>query len=340
MNKRLSHTIVFAASLLAFGAQIAHAETPAEFFKGKTVKIVHGFGVGGTYGKYSELIAQYLAPEIGAETIIVQSMPGAGGIKASNYMYNVAAKDGLNLYMPPDTIVISELLEPDAVKYKSVDFQWLGTADQSNSVTVLRTDAGIKNVDDLKIKQVIMASTGKGSQTFLMPRLMTGVFDAKFKVVSGYKGSRKAQLAMEQGEVQGVSLNWLSWKSSYEHWLKSGFATPVIQVGVKKEEDLPNVPLLSDLVSGEDRKIVNFMATMSPLGRGLTAPPGVSADRVAFLRTAFAKMLTNPALKADAEKRKLRIHGATGEELQKIVTDSMDMPEKTVQRARNIIFGK
>ncbi len=340
MKKSLFRAAALAASLVAFVPGLANAETPAEFFKGKTVKIIFGFGVGGTYGKYSQLIAQFLAPKIGAETIITQSMPGAGGILASNYAYNIASKDGLTLFMPPDTIVISELLEPNAVKYKSVDFTWLGTAEQSNSVMVLRSDAGIKKPEDLKTREIIMGSTGKGSQTFLMPMLANGVFDAKFKIVSGYKGSQKAQLAMEQGEVQGVALTWLSWKSAHEAWFKNGFATPVLQIGTRKEEDLPNVPLLNDLVSGDDRKIVNFMATMSPLGRGLTAPPGVPADRVAFLRDAFAKMLQDPALKAEAEKRKLRIHGAVGEELQKIVADSMDIPEATVLKARKIIFGK
>ncbi len=340
MKKSVIGTFALAASLLAFTPAVANAETPAEFFKDKTVKIIYGFGVGGTYGKYSQLIAEYLAKQIGAETIITQSMPGAGGIKASNFAYNIASKDGLTLFMPPDTIVISELLEPNAVKYKSVDFTWLGTAEQSNSVMVLRADAGITKPEDLKSKEIIMGSTGKGSQTFLMPMLANGVYDAKFKIVSGYKGSRKAQLAMEQSEVQGVALTWLSWKSAHEAWFKSGFATPVLQIGTKKEVDLPNVPLLNDLVTGEDKRIVNFMATMSPLGRGLTVPPGVPADRVAFLRTAFAKMLEDPALKADAEKRKLRIHGATGEELQKIVADSMDIPEATVLKARNIIFGK
>lgn len=339
ITKRISGAAL-AAALVFSGASVAKAETAAEFYKDKTLKIVFGFGVGGTYGKYSQILAQYLAPYLGAKKIITQSMPGAGGLKATNFVYNVGSKDGLTLFMPPDTIVISELLRPKAVKYKSNGFTWLGTAVQSNSVIGIRGDAGITKIDDLKGKEVIMGSTGQGSQTFLMPKLVNGVYGSKFKIVSGYKGSRKVQLAIEQGEVQGLSVTWLSWKSAHEDWFKSGFAKAVIQIGVEKEADLPNVPMLADLVSGEDRKIVNFMATMGPIGRGLAVPPGVPADRIAFLRTAFEKAVADPNFVVNAEKRKLRVKSATGPVLQTIVKDSLDVPEKTLERARSIIFGK
>ena len=339
LSKRITGAAL-AAALVLGGTTAATAETAAEFYKGKTLKIVFGFGVGGTYGKYSQILAQYLATYTGAEKIITQSMPGAGGIKATNFMYNVAKPDGLTLHMPPDTIVISELLRPKAVKYKSNDFQWLGTAIQSNSIIVLRTDAGIKKAEDLKTRQVIMGSTGKGSQTFLMPSLVNGVFGAKFKIVSGYKGSRKTQLAMEQNEVQGVALTWLSWKSAKEQWFTDGFAMPVVQIGVTKEQDLPNVPMLADLVTGENKQIVNFMATMGPLGRGLTVPKGTPQDRVDFLRAAFAKTVADPNFIVNAEKRKLRVKAATGLELQKIVNDSLKVSDETVKRAQALIFGK
>jgi tripartite-type tricarboxylate transporter receptor subunit TctC len=339
LSKRITGAAL-AAALVLGGTSAATAETAAEFYKDKTVSIVFGFGVGGTYGKYSQILAEYLAPYLGAQKIITQSMPGAGGLKATNYAYNVASKDGLTLFMPPDTIVISELLRPDTVKYKSTNFTWLGTAVQSNSVIGIRSDAGITKVSDLKNKQVIMGSTGQGSQTFLMPMLVNGVYGSQFKIVSGYQGSQKVQLAIEQGEVQGLSVTWLSWKSSHEDWFRDGFAKALIQIGVEKEEDLPDVPMLSELVTGDDRKIVNFMATMGPIGRGLAVPPGVPQDRIDFLRAAFAKAVADPNFAVNAEKRKLRVKAASGQALQKIVNDSFDVDEKTLQRARTIIFGK
>lgn len=339
MKTQLIKGVAVAAALVIGGAGAASAQSAADFYKGKTLKIVFGFGVGGTYGKYSQILAQYLGPYLGAEKVITQSMPGAGGIKATNFIYNVGSKDGLTLIMPPDTLIISQLLRPKAVKYKADEFTWLGAAIQSNSVVALRTDTGIKKVSDLRNKQIIMGSTGKGSQTYLMPKLVNGVYGAKFKIVSGYKGSRKTQLAMEQGEVQGVALTWLSWKSAKEKWFTDGFATPVVQIGTTKEKDLPNVPMLADLVSGDDKKIVNFMATMGPIGRGLAVPPGVPKDRIDFLRAAFAKTVADPNFAADAEKRKLRVKSASGKTIQGIVNNSLKVSDETVQRARTLIFG-
>lgn len=339
MRTRLFTCVAVAAALVVGGTAGSSAQSTADFFKGKTLRIVFGFGVGGTYGKYSQILAQYLAPHVGADSIITQSMPGAGGIKATNYVYNVGTKDGLTLFMPPDTLIISELLRPKAVKYKSNQFSWLGAVIQSNSVIAVRADSGIEKVSDLKTKKVIMASTGKGSQTFLMPMLANAVYGAKFDIVMGYQGSRKSQLAMEQGEVQGLSVTWLSWKSAKEQWFTDGFAKAIIQIGTKKEADLPDVPMLSELVTGEDLKIVNFMATMGPIGRGLVLPPGVPQDRVDFLRAAFKKAVADPNFIADANKRKLRVQPATGEEIQGIVNDSLNVSEKTVQRARTLIFG-
>ena len=333
-----------AMAVLALGTVASapvKADAIADFYRGKTVTLVFGYGVGGTYGKYSLTLAEFLAKHIpGNPKIIAQSMPGAGGLKATNYAYNIMAKDGTGLFMPPDSLVISELLRPKKVRYKSTGFTWLGTVIQSNSVIVLRSDAGIKSMSDLRAKQVIMASTGKGSQTFLIPQLVNGVYGAKFKIVMGYKGSRGSQHAMEQNEAQGVSLTWLAWKSNKPHWFKSGFAMPVVQNGFAKEPDLPNVPMLVDVVqNADDKKIVNFMATLSPIGRGLAVPPGVPAARVAALKAAFARTVADPAFIAAAKKRKLRVNPATGDAIQKIVTESMDVSEAVVMRARKMIMG-
>lgn len=332
-------------AILAVGAVAAgpvKADAISDFYKGKTLTLVFGYGVGGTYGKYSLTLAEFLAKHIpGNPKIIAQSMPGAGGLKATNYAYNIMAKDGTGLFMPPDSLVISQLLRPGKVRYDAAKFTWLGTVIQSNSVIALRTDAGISKVSDLKTKQVIMASTGKGSQTFLIPQLVNGVFGAKFKIVMGYKGSRGSQHAMELGEAQGVSLTWLAWKTGKPHWFEKGFAKPVIQNGFKKEPDLPNVPMLVDLIENEDhKKIVNFMATLSPIGRGLAVPPGVPASRIAALRKAFEATLVDPTFVAAAKKRRLRVNGATGEEIQKIVISSMDVPANVVKQAQKMIMGK
>lgn len=333
------------AAVLAVGALSVgpvKADAISDFYKGKTVTLVFGYGVGGTYGKYSLTLAEFMSKHIpGNPTIVAQSMPGAGGLKATNFAYNVMAKDGTSIFMPPDSLVISQLLRPKKVRYDAAKFTWLGTVIQSNSVIALRTDAGIGKPSDLKSKQVIMASTGKGSQTFLIPALVNGVFGSKFKIVMGYKGSRGSQHAMELGEAQGVSLTWLAWKTGKPHWFAKGFAKPVIQNGFKKEPDLPNVPMLVDMIQNEDhKKIVRFMATLSPIGRGLAVPPGVPASRVAALRAAFEATVADPTFIAAAKKRKLRVNGASGDEVQKIVASSMNVPAHVVKMAQKMIMGK
>lgn len=326
----------------AFSTATVKADAISDFYKGKTLTLVFSYGVGGTYGKYSLTLAEFLSKHIpGNPKIVAQSMPGAGGLKATNWAYNIMAKDGTGLFMPPDSLVISQLLRPKKVRYDAAKFTWLGTVIQSNSVISLRTDAGINKVSDLKTKQIIMASTGKGSQTFLIPQLVNGVYGAKFKIVMGYKGSRGSQHAMELGEAQGVSLTWLAWKTGKPHWFEKGFAKPIVQNGFKKEPDLAHVPMLIDLIENEDhKKIVNFMATLSPIGRGLAVPPGVPAARIAALRAAFEATVVDPTFIAAAKKRRLRVNAASGAEIQKIVISSMDVPANVIKMAQKMIMGK
>jgi tripartite-type tricarboxylate transporter receptor subunit TctC len=288
------------------------------------------------------MLAEYLSKHIpGNPQVVAQSMPGAGGLKAANFAFNAMPKDGSSLYMPVDTMIISQLLRPNKVKFKSDKFTWLGNVVQSNAAIVVRRDAGIDKLSDLKTKQVVMASSGKGSQTFLMPQLVNALYDAKFKIVTGYRGSQKMQLAMEQGEAQGVSLTWLAWSTGRPDWFKSGgFAKPILQIGNEKEKDLPDVPMFSDVVtSKEDKQIVKFMASMGPIGRGLAVPPGTPSDRVAALRAAFQKVINDPDFIADAKKRNLRVIPLTGEQVQKIVGESLEASPAVVKRAQELIMG-
>jgi len=319
----------------------ASADAISDFYKGKTVKIVFGFGVGGTYGKYALILGEFLSRHIpGNPTVVTQSMPGAGGLKAANFAYNVMPKDGTGLYMPVDSLIISQLLRPNKVKFKSDDFTWLGTVVQSNATIVVRSDTGIRSIEDLKTKQVIMASSGKGSQTFLMPQLLNALYGAKFKIVTGYRGAAKMQLSMEQGETQGISLTWLSWKTNRPDWLKpDGFARAIVQIGYTKEPDL-DAPMFSDVVkSPADKQIVNFMASMSPIGRGLAVPPGVSKDMISALRWAFDKTVSDPGFVAAAKKRSLKVNPLTGERIQAIVRQSLQASPAVIKRAQQLIMG-
>jgi tripartite-type tricarboxylate transporter receptor subunit TctC len=328
------------AATFVFGTMTAaSAETPAEFYKGKTVEIYIGFGLGGTYGKSALTMGEYLKPLLGADAVIVKSKPGAGGLKMTNYFYNIAPKDGTALILPPDTLVITELLKPKKAKYKSSGLTWLGSAVRSNSMAAVRADSGIKSWKDLLNKEVPFASSGLGSQTYQIPALINGLLGTKIKIVKGYKGSRKMLLAMEQGEVAGINLSWLAFKTNRKEWFDKGFAIPIIQMGPAAESDVNTVPLLADLVKKEDLPIVKFMSSLVSIGRSLAVPNQVPADRKAFLRAAFESMVKNPKFSTDMKKRKLEATFTNADEIQKIVTESLAMTPEIVARTNKILFG-
>ncbi len=320
----------------------ARAAGLEDAFKGKQVTIVIGFGMGGTYGLYAQLLARHMASHIpGKPTIIVQSMPGAGGIKASNYAYNVMQKDGLNWLMPPDSIVISNLLEKAKVKYQSDRFLYLGGAAQSNAVIAIRADKGVKTIDAAKNTEVIIGSTGTGSQTFLIPSMANAIFGTRFKIVMGYKASQDVYQAMERKEVDGTSLTWNGWLSSKRPWVESGYVVPLLQVGLDKDPDLPNVPMAVEMAtSPEDRQIATFMSSLGPIGRSLILPPGVATDRVSGLRDAFDRTMADPAFVGEAKQRRLDLNPIKGLELQSIVSKMMKTPDAVVERAKSRIMAK
>lgn len=338
--KRALPFAVIAAAGIAASPVIA---ADASYFKGKTMKIVIPYGPGGTYDKYGSSFAKNLGKHIpGNPNIILQHMPGAGGAKAMNFTYNIMSKDGLNMVVPLDNSVVNQLMRPKRMKYKTDKFNWLGSSNQTNVVMVVRSDTGVKTVHDMKNISVIGATSGKSSSGYINPKLVWGLLGLKGRMVTGYKGSSRSTLAIEQGEAQMAAFNWLAWDSKVPHWFKGDqpFARAILQVGVFKDPDLPNVPMLTDLVKPEDRAVVDFVASAGPLGRGLTLPPGVKKDVIATLRKAYSAMNADPAFAAELKRKRLRLMASDGETIQRIVEKAIrNTTPEVVARARKIIFG-
>ena len=331
---------------LATAAGIAVALPAAAMdYSGKTMTIIFGYGTGGTYGKTSLLLSRHLGKHIpGNPSIIAKSMPGAGGLKSANYAYNAMPKDGLYLLMPPDMSLVSQVLRPGKVKYDAKNFTWLGRVFGSNNLIAVRRDTGVTSFDGAKKNEVIMGSTGKGSPTFIIPSLANGLLGTKFKIVQGYKGSARSRQAMEQGEVRGVSLAWAAWKNGHPQWFQGGdksFAVPILQSGFKRDPDLPNTPLISEMVKGDNAKAAaDLIATSSLIGRGLALPPGAPAELVPMLREAFWKAVNSPEFIADAKKSKLPLSQLKGQDIQKTVNEILGMSPVAVKAAHAAIFGK
>ena len=343
MHLTFKRALPFAAIALAGFTASSAIAADAAYFKGKTLKIVIPYGPGGTYDKYGSSFAKHLRNHVpGKPNIILQHMPGAGGAKAMNFTYNIMAKDGYNMVVPLDNSVANQLMRPKKMKYQTEKFNWLGSSNQTNVVLVVRSDSGVKSVADMSKIALIGATSGKSSSGYINPKLVWGLLGGKGRMVTGYKGSSGSVLAVEQGEAQMAAFNWLLWDSKVPHWFKGDkpFARAIVQVGVFKDPDLPDVPMLTELVKPEDRAVVDFIASAGPLGRGLTLPPGVRKDVIATMRKAYDGMNADPAFAAELKKKRLRLIASKGETIQKVVEDAIkSATPEVVERARRIIFG-
>jgi tripartite-type tricarboxylate transporter receptor subunit TctC len=269
-------------------------------------------------------------------------MPGAGGAKAMNYTYNVMQKRGFHMVVPLDNVVINQLLRPEKMRYEANKFTWIGSSNQTNNVLVVRTDSGVTNIKEWAGKKLIGATSGKASNGYLTPRLVMATLGYEGKIVTGYKGSSRSIMAIEQGEAQMAAFNWLAWSSKVPHWFKGDkpFARAIVQLGHFKDPDLPNVPMLSDLVDAKYKDVVAFMGASGPLGRGLALPPGVPKKIIPGLRASYKTMNGDAKFAAELKKRRLRLMFTDGAEVQKIVERTMrDTTPQVVKMLRTLVFG-
>ena len=324
---------VFVIAALSGGGQIAKADAN---FLGKTVTIFIGYGVGGTYDLYAQLFAHHLGRFLpGQPAVIVQSSPGGGGVRMLNEAAVKMRADGTNLFIPPDTMIVTQLLQPTGLAYDARKFRYIGTADQQNTFWVVRRGPHA-SIEGMRVAETFMGSSGKGSTGYMIPALAAPLLGLKIKHVGGYNSSREIILAMEKGEIDGTLQAWQVWKQSRPSWFEpDGFAVPVIQVGAVSDPDAPNTPLLRDLVAPSDKPLAGLFDTIGVLGRSLAAPAGVSAADLATLRAGFKKMSTDPEFVEEAKQSHLRLLVKSGETLEAAIADAFvgSSPE-VVRRAQ------
>jgi tripartite-type tricarboxylate transporter receptor subunit TctC len=325
-----------AAAALAMAASAARAETPAEFYKGKDIHLYVGVSPGGIYSTFALLLAKHMPKHIpGHPNIVVQHMPGASGVRAVEYVYEVATKDGTAVITPNAGVAIRVLLGINKPTYDPAKFTWLGAWGEAvNTITLLKDNTTVRTLGDAKKTEVVLGSIGKSSNTYLIPELMKNLLGFKFKMITGYRGGSPIRAAIEKGEVDGWAGQWTGWKLRKPGWVKSGRLVNLVQLASKPAVDLKTVPLLSTLARNAEERQMFTVVQSGIADRAIAIPPGVPADRAAALRKAYEDTLRDPAFLKDALPRKFEIDPIPGKQVQIFVTELMSTPKPVVAKMK------
>ncbi|HET7680148.1 MAG TPA: tripartite tricarboxylate transporter substrate-binding protein [Xanthobacteraceae bacterium] len=329
--------------LALFGAP-AFADPVADFYKGKQIQFVIRSGVGGGYDLYARVLGRHIGKHIpGNPQVIPINMPGGGGIKAANYVANIAPKDGTILTIVSQGLPVDQALGINTgLEADLRNFNWLGNMSSHNQVSVVWHTSKTQNWEDALKRETVMGTTGAGSISTQVPAVYNNVLGAKFKLVVGYADGADVNLAMERGEVEARATNpWVSYKATTPHLVEKKMIKPIVQIGMTREPDLPDVPLMRDLAkTPEQKEIVDFISRAVAVGRPIATTPGVPAERVAALRKAFDATLKDPAFIAETEKQRMEIRAMSGQELAQLVNDIIGAPPATLEKVKLAIVPK
>jgi tripartite-type tricarboxylate transporter receptor subunit TctC len=336
MIRRLSSVLAIAIAGTAVAGP-ASADAVSDFYKNIPIRFIIGAGSGGGYDLYSRTLAHHMEKYIpGKPNILIVNMPGAGGVKASNYVYNAAPKNGSTLLMPFWTHPLFQMIRPRGIKFDMSKMHWIGNMAELNSaVTVLSKVA--TSWQDATKKQVVIAASGKGSETYIYPTLMNSLLGTKFKIVLGYVGTRKMTLAMEKGEADGRGGSWQSWNTIKPEWIADKRITVLAQAGLRRLDALKDVPLIHELVKPEDVAVAKLVSAPVTMARIVGFPPGASKEQVAALRKAFDATMKDAGFLADAAKRKMDLAPLSGAEVQANIEEVMNTPKEILQRASKVL---
>lgn len=344
----LPRTVIGCATLMV-GAVLASgsatAQSAADFYKGKTVGINIGFPPGGGYDTYGRVLARHLGKHIpGNPSVVAKNMPGAGALKAANYIYNSAPKDGTEIGIVASSTLMERLLGNDQALFDATKFSWIGSMSQDVAFCGINPKSGIASFDQWRDKkpELTFGASGPAAITFQHPMVLKNVLGANARVISGYQGTKDVSLAMQRGEVHGICGMFVSSVSSqYQPLIDSGDMKLIIQMGPRKTDVFGAVPSVFDYAkTGEDRQILEIHFGQLKLARPVMAPPGVPADRMAALRKGFADTLKDAALLADAKKAQIDIEYVSGEDARKLLVQFADYPKAALEKAKKAMGRK
>jgi tripartite-type tricarboxylate transporter receptor subunit TctC len=316
----------------------AETDSVAAFYSGKAIDLIIGYPPAGSNDIYGRIVANHLGKYIpGSPAIIVRNMPGAGSLTAANHLYNRAPKDGTVLGVVSAGIPLQAKLGYPQARFEPSKFNWIGRIQASSSVTMVWHTSKIMSLADAQRREVVLSATGAGSTGSLYPNVMNEVLKTKFKLVQGYPGTHEAMLAMERGESEGHSTTWEAVKSVNMAWIKEGKVRILVQHGLNRAPDLPDVPTSVELASNaEDRAVMRAIMGAAEIGKAYFTTPDVPSARVDALRRAFDKMMKDPAFIADVERVNGDVDPMTGEQMQELIGELDAFPQAVIERVKVI----
>jgi tripartite-type tricarboxylate transporter receptor subunit TctC len=348
MDKRISSAVLGLTALAAtlmVAAPVSAAESLEDFYKGKTMKLIVGSDVGGGYDVYGRLMAKHIGRFIpGNPTFVVQNVPGAGGIPAANQIYNVLPQDGTVIGGIQRSTLFSQILGEPGPQYDVTKFNWMGSLNNESGIIFTWHTSKVRTFDDLTKYESNFGSSGP-NESEALPTMLINMIGAKIKVIGGYPSTTAVGLAIERGEVEGVSQSWSTLKTQHPDWLSGNKVNLLVQMSMTKDKDLPNVPLIADAIAPhllpeykgtEGENLLRIMLAQKVMGRPYVIGPGVPADRVAALRKAFNQVLTDKEFLEDSAKAKVDITPVGGDEIQNMVERLAATPKATLTKLEEI----
>ncbi len=334
MGKRTRGGASIIGGLMGLAALPAGAAD--EMFAGKTISVFIGSGAGGGYDFFGRLAGRHIGRHLpGNPNVVAQNMPGAGSIKAMNYLYAGAPKDGTALAIGTPSISLVEALKTPGVRFEAAKFNWIGRVGDNLNVTYTWKTSAVKTIADAMTRDFTISGPSASSPITLQPAMLGPVLGMKIKLITGYADTAEAMVAAERGEVDGATASWNTLKVFKQNWLKDGSINLLVQFGLKRHADLPNVQAAVELArNDEERQLIALYVNSADVGYALAAPPGVPQDRVDALRTAFVAMFKDPQFLADVAANKTDVNLLPGAELQKLVQDSANVSNAVLERAR------
>jgi tripartite-type tricarboxylate transporter receptor subunit TctC len=336
-------TLALTTSLSLIALSSAQADAVSDFFTGKSISLIISTGVGGGVDTNARLVAKHLGNHIpGNPSVTPKNMTGAGHLQATNYLYAQAPRDGTSLGAILPAFVGYQVLDGRGAQYDARNFNYLGSSDVENANLYTSSSQGIKSIEQIKTREVLMGATGAGSYTMLYPTLLNNVLGYKFKIVSGYKSTNEIHLAMERGEVYGRAGNFFSsLKAQNPDWLPSGKIDMLLQIGAVRDPEWPNLPLLTDLATNEEQKaIFKLFSAEIALGRVFLTTPGVPEDRLAALRKAFEETMRDPAYIEDSRKVDMQVRPLSHQQVKTLADEIIAMPQDVLSKAKVAMGGQ